>query len=44
MFWTDVLLAWSFYSYYNPVKFKEILSQPLWFNSLIRIDKKTVFL
>ena len=42
-FWRDVLLSWSFYKYYNPVKFKDIISQPLWFNSLIRVDNKIIF-
>ena len=42
-FWRDVLLSWSFYKYYNPVKFKDIISQPLWFNSFIRVDNKIIF-
>ena len=42
-FWNDVLLAWSYYRYFNPVKFKDIISQPLWFNSHILIDGNPVF-
>ena len=42
-FWKDVLTAWCHYKYYNPVKFKEIISQPLWFNSHILIDGKPIF-
>ena len=43
-FWRDVLLSWSFYKYYNPVRFKEIISQPLWFNSLIKANNNTLFI
>ena len=42
-FWKDVLIAWSYYRYFNPVKFKDIISQPLWFNSNILIDGKPIF-
>ena len=42
-FWRDVLLSWSSYKYYNPVKFKDIVFQPLWFNSFIQVDKKVLF-
>ena len=42
-FWNDVLISWSYYKYYNPVKFKEILSQPLWFNSHILVDGKPIY-
>ena len=42
-FWNDVLIAWSHYKYYNPVKFKEIISQPIWFNSHILIGDKPIF-
>ena len=36
MFWSDVLKAWSGYRYFNPVKFKDILYQPLWYNSFVK--------
>ena len=42
-FWKDVLIAWSHYRYYNPVKFKEIISQPLWFNSHILVGNRPAF-
>ena len=35
-FWSDILKAWSGYRYFNPVKFKDVLNEPLWFNSHIR--------
>ena len=43
-FWRDVLHSWTFYKYYNPVKFKDIICQPLWFNSFIRVDNKILFM
>ena len=42
-FWRDVLIAWSFYKYYNPVKLKEIVSQSIWNNSFIKIDGQIIF-
>ena len=33
-----------FYKYYNPVKFKDIIVQPLWLNSFIQVDKKVIFI
>ncbi|XP_071509932.1 uncharacterized protein [Diadema antillarum] len=42
IFWYDVLFAWCHYKYYNPDKFKEIVSQPLWFNSHILVDGQPI--
>ena len=42
-FWKDVLKAWSEYRYYNPVKYKDILAQPIWNNSHLKIDHKVFF-
>ena len=39
-FWNDILIAWSHYKYYNPVKFKDIISQPLCLNSHILVGGK----
>ena len=39
-FWKDILIAWSHYKYYNPVKFKENISQPLCLNSHILVGGK----
>ena len=39
-FWNDILTAWSHYKYYNPVKFKDIISQPLCLNSHILVGGK----
>ena len=43
IFWYNVLFAWCHYKYYNPVKFKEIVSQPLWFNSHILVDGQPIY-
>ena len=42
-FWKDVLKAWSEYRYYNPIKYKDILAQPIWNNSHLKIDHKVFF-
>ena len=42
-FWRNVLFSWSYYKYYNPVKYKDILNQSLWNNSFIRVGGKTAF-
>ena len=39
-FWNDILIAWSHYKYYNPVKLTEIISQPLCLNSHILVGGK----
>ena len=42
-FWQDVLLAWASYKYYNPVKFKDVVSQSIWNNTFIKIGGKMIF-
>ena len=38
----DILLAWSRLNFKEPQDTQSIVSQPLWFNSFIKIDKKLV--
>ena len=35
VFWKDVISKWAEYNFFEPKTIEEILSQPLWFNSLI---------
>jgi len=42
-FWKDVLLAWSYRDTKPPSSSAEVLSQILWYNSDILIDKKPVY-
>lgn len=41
--WLDVYTAWSKFSFQSPQKKGEILEQPLWLSSWIRINNKPIY-
>ena len=39
----EVIKSWSNYNFKNPESVTEVISQAIWFNSFIKIGKKTIF-
>ena len=42
--WLEILNCWFEYCYSKPQNMSEILSQPLWYNNNIIMDRKPVFI
>ena len=39
----DILYSWTKLNFHQPIDLQSIVSQPLWYNSFIKIDKKIIY-
>lgn len=43
-FWQDVAIAWARFNFHEPRDIEEIIQEPVWFNSFIRVGGKVIFI